>query len=201
MGVAGAAACRRARSSSPASPACWPAPARWRSASGSRCRARASSPSARSRSRRDELDADPRRGARGAGADLPGQGPATRAGARAGRPPDRRSRRPRSTRSRARSSASTPTSWAARPGWRRSPRSSCSRSARSFRSPRSSSRRDRRRADQHRPQRHGPLRARRAITLMTGRGVLFSGMRQLVIGVAAAALTFGVGSAIGAAVG
>ncbi len=40
-----------------------------------------------------------------------------------------------------------------------------------------------------------------ATTLMTGRGVLFSGMRQLVIGVAAAALTFGVGSLIGAAVG
>ncbi len=40
-----------------------------------------------------------------------------------------------------------------------------------------------------------------ATTLMTGRGVLFSGMRQLVIGVAAAALTFGVGSVIGAAVG
>lgn len=40
-----------------------------------------------------------------------------------------------------------------------------------------------------------------ATTLMTGRGVWFSGTRQLVIGVAAAALTFGVGSAIGAAVG
>jgi VIT1/CCC1 family predicted Fe2+/Mn2+ transporter len=40
-----------------------------------------------------------------------------------------------------------------------------------------------------------------ATTLMTGRGVLFSGVRQLVIGVAAAAITFGVGSAIGGAIG
>jgi hypothetical protein len=37
--------------------------------------------------------------------------------------------------------------------------------------------------------------------LMTGRGVLFSGGRQLLIGVAAAAVTFGVGSAVGRAVG
>ena len=40
-----------------------------------------------------------------------------------------------------------------------------------------------------------------ATTLMTGRGVLFSGGRQLLIGVAAAAVTFGVGSAVGRAVG
>lgn len=40
-----------------------------------------------------------------------------------------------------------------------------------------------------------------ATTLMTGRGVLFSGARQLLIGVAAAVITFGVGSAIGRAMG
>jgi vacuolar iron transporter family protein len=39
------------------------------------------------------------------------------------------------------------------------------------------------------------------ITLMTARGVLFSGGRQVLIGLAAAALTFGVGRLIGAAVG
>lgn len=36
-----------------------------------------------------------------------------------------------------------------------------------------------------------------AITLMTGRGVLFSGMRQVFVGLAAAALTFGIGKLIG----
>ena len=36
-----------------------------------------------------------------------------------------------------------------------------------------------------------------AITLMTGRSVWFSGMRQVVVGLAAAALTFGVGKLIG----
>jgi VIT1/CCC1 family predicted Fe2+/Mn2+ transporter len=36
-----------------------------------------------------------------------------------------------------------------------------------------------------------------AITLMTGRGVLFSGARQLLFGLAAAALTYGVGRLIG----
>ncbi len=35
------------------------------------------------------------------------------------------------------------------------------------------------------------------ITLMTGRGVLFSGSRQVLIGIAAAALTFGLGAAVG----
>lgn len=40
-----------------------------------------------------------------------------------------------------------------------------------------------------------------ATTLMTGRSVLFSGTRQLVIGVVAAAITFGVGSVIGGVVG
>jgi VIT1/CCC1 family predicted Fe2+/Mn2+ transporter len=35
------------------------------------------------------------------------------------------------------------------------------------------------------------------ITLMTGRGVLFSGVRQVVVGLAAAALTYGVGLLIG----
>lgn len=35
-----------------------------------------------------------------------------------------------------------------------------------------------------------------AMTLMTGRGVLFSGGRQLVIGFAAAAITFGIGRVV-----
>jgi vacuolar iron transporter family protein len=39
------------------------------------------------------------------------------------------------------------------------------------------------------------------ITLMTGRGVLFSGMRQLLIGMGAAAVTFGIGRLIGVTVG
>jgi VIT1/CCC1 family predicted Fe2+/Mn2+ transporter len=40
-----------------------------------------------------------------------------------------------------------------------------------------------------------------AITLMTGRGVLFSGTRQVLVGIAAAALTFGIGKLIGTSVG
>jgi VIT1/CCC1 family predicted Fe2+/Mn2+ transporter len=39
-----------------------------------------------------------------------------------------------------------------------------------------------------------------AITLLTGRGVLYSGSRQLLIGLAAAALTYGIGSLLGVAV-
>lgn len=39
------------------------------------------------------------------------------------------------------------------------------------------------------------------ITLLTGRGVLFSGMRQLLIGLGAAALTFGIGRLIGVSIG
>jgi VIT1/CCC1 family predicted Fe2+/Mn2+ transporter len=39
------------------------------------------------------------------------------------------------------------------------------------------------------------------ITLLTGRGLLFSGVRQLVIGFAAAAVTFGIGRLVGMAVG
>ena len=39
-----------------------------------------------------------------------------------------------------------------------------------------------------------------ATALITGRGILYSGARQLVIGVAAAALTYGVGSVIGGAI-
>ncbi len=39
-----------------------------------------------------------------------------------------------------------------------------------------------------------------AITLMTGRGVLFSGLRQVVVGIIAAALTFGVGRLIGVSI-
>jgi VIT1/CCC1 family predicted Fe2+/Mn2+ transporter len=40
-----------------------------------------------------------------------------------------------------------------------------------------------------------------AITLMTGRSVLFSGMRQVAIGIAAAALTYGLGTLLGVAIG
>jgi vacuolar iron transporter family protein len=40
-----------------------------------------------------------------------------------------------------------------------------------------------------------------AITLMTGRSVLFSGTRQVIVGVAAAVLTYGVGKLIGVSVG
>jgi VIT1/CCC1 family predicted Fe2+/Mn2+ transporter len=38
------------------------------------------------------------------------------------------------------------------------------------------------------------------ITLMTGRSVLFSGMRQVLVGLAAATLTYGVGLLIGTAI-
>lgn len=40
-----------------------------------------------------------------------------------------------------------------------------------------------------------------AITLLTGRGVLFSGLRQLVFGLGAAGLTYGIGRLIGVTVG
>ena len=40
-----------------------------------------------------------------------------------------------------------------------------------------------------------------AITLMTGRGVLFSGARQVLVGLAAAALTYGIGKLIGVSLG
>jgi VIT1/CCC1 family predicted Fe2+/Mn2+ transporter len=40
-----------------------------------------------------------------------------------------------------------------------------------------------------------------AITLMTGRGVLYSGTRQVLVGLAAATLTFGIGKLIGTSVG
>jgi VIT1/CCC1 family predicted Fe2+/Mn2+ transporter len=40
-----------------------------------------------------------------------------------------------------------------------------------------------------------------AITLMTGRSVWFSGTRQVVVGIAAAALTYGIGKLIGVSVG
>jgi VIT1/CCC1 family predicted Fe2+/Mn2+ transporter len=39
-----------------------------------------------------------------------------------------------------------------------------------------------------------------AITLMTGRSVLFSGTRQVVVGIIAAALTYGIGRLIGGSV-
>jgi predicted membrane protein (TIGR00267 family) len=39
-----------------------------------------------------------------------------------------------------------------------------------------------------------------AITLMTGRGILFSGARQVVVGLVAAALTFGIGRLIGVSI-
>ena len=38
-----------------------------------------------------------------------------------------------------------------------------------------------------------------AVSLLTGRGLLFSGMRQLVIGLVAALVTFGIGTVIGVA--
>ena len=40
-----------------------------------------------------------------------------------------------------------------------------------------------------------------AITLFTGRSVLFAGSRQLLLGFIAAAATFGIGKAIGVAIG
>jgi len=40
-----------------------------------------------------------------------------------------------------------------------------------------------------------------AITMLTGRGVLYSGLRQLLIGMAAAGVTFGIGHLIGISVG
>jgi VIT1/CCC1 family predicted Fe2+/Mn2+ transporter len=40
-----------------------------------------------------------------------------------------------------------------------------------------------------------------AITLMTGRNVFYSGARQVLVGMAAAALTFGVGRLIGVSLG
>ena len=40
-----------------------------------------------------------------------------------------------------------------------------------------------------------------AITLMTGRSVWFSGARQVIVGIAAAALTFGIGKLIGVSIG
>jgi VIT1/CCC1 family predicted Fe2+/Mn2+ transporter len=39
------------------------------------------------------------------------------------------------------------------------------------------------------------------ITLMTGRSVLYSGFRQVLVGMVAAALTYGVGRLIGVSVG
>jgi VIT1/CCC1 family predicted Fe2+/Mn2+ transporter len=40
-----------------------------------------------------------------------------------------------------------------------------------------------------------------AITLLTGRSVWFSGLRQVLIGGAAAALTYGLGTLLGVAIG
>ena len=40
-----------------------------------------------------------------------------------------------------------------------------------------------------------------AITLMTGRSILFSGTRQVLVGIAAAALTYGIGKLIGVSIG
>ena len=40
-----------------------------------------------------------------------------------------------------------------------------------------------------------------AITLMTGKSVLFSGTRQVLVGIAAAALTYGIGKLIGVSLG
>ena len=79
---------RRTRSSSPASPGCWPAPARWRWANGCRSTAARILPAAdRHRGRRARAGA--RGGAGRAGADLSGQGPARGAGESAGPAADR----------------------------------------------------------------------------------------------------------------
>ena len=40
-----------------------------------------------------------------------------------------------------------------------------------------------------------------AITLMTGRSVLYSGMRMVLFGLTAAALTYGIGRLIGVSIG
>jgi VIT1/CCC1 family predicted Fe2+/Mn2+ transporter len=40
-----------------------------------------------------------------------------------------------------------------------------------------------------------------AITLMTGKSIWFSGTRQVLVGIAAAALTYGIGKLIGVSVG
>jgi VIT1/CCC1 family predicted Fe2+/Mn2+ transporter len=40
-----------------------------------------------------------------------------------------------------------------------------------------------------------------AITLMTGKSVMFSGTRQVLVGIAAAALTYGIGTLIGVSLG
>lgn len=40
-----------------------------------------------------------------------------------------------------------------------------------------------------------------AITLMTGRSVVYSGFRQVLVGLAAAALTFGIGHLLGVSLG
>jgi VIT1/CCC1 family predicted Fe2+/Mn2+ transporter len=40
-----------------------------------------------------------------------------------------------------------------------------------------------------------------AITLMTGKSVWFSGTRQVLVGIAAAALTYGIGKLIGVSLG
>jgi VIT1/CCC1 family predicted Fe2+/Mn2+ transporter len=40
-----------------------------------------------------------------------------------------------------------------------------------------------------------------AITLLTGRSVLFSGMREVLVGLAAAGITFGIGHLIGVSIG
>jgi VIT1/CCC1 family predicted Fe2+/Mn2+ transporter len=40
-----------------------------------------------------------------------------------------------------------------------------------------------------------------AITLLTGRSVWYSGMRQVIVGLAAAGITFGIGRLIGVSLG
>ena len=40
-----------------------------------------------------------------------------------------------------------------------------------------------------------------AITLMTGKSIWFSGSRQVLVGIAAAALTYGIGKLIGVSIG
>ena len=153
----------------------------------------------RTRARR----ARPVSGSRGAGAraHLRREGTAARRGVEARDAESSPTPSTRSTRWRARSSASTPTSWA-RHGARRSRRSFRSQSERCCRSRRSWRCRARARS-----------RSRSAITalalfavgallsLFTGRGALRSGLRMLVLGGLAGAVTFAVGRLAGVALG
>ena len=139
---------------------------------------------------RAEMEAMPEEEEAELAAHLPVEG-LHRRGGRHDRPPHLPGpRRPRSTRSSARSWASTPTS-SARRGAPPPGRSRPSRSARPSRSSRTCSAA----VAPSCPISLGlsliaPVRVGAGVSLLTGRGLLFSGARQLVIGPAAAAVTF-----------